>query len=111
MAGIKETKDQKVIRKLAGLKRVEWKKHALKRILERDISRQSVFNVLKSGEIIESYLQDNLLPAFLILGYDKQDPLHLVVALDQENRLLWIITVYRPTLEEWDAGFKIRRKK
>ena len=56
MAGNKETKDKKIIQKLAGIKSVEWKKHALKRLLERDISRQSV-------------------------------------------------------LEEWEAGFKIRRKK
>jgi uncharacterized protein DUF4258 len=111
LAGSKEGRDKKTIQRLAGLKRVEWKIHSLKRLFERDISRQSVFNVLKSGEIIETYQQENLLPAFLILGYDKKDPLHIVVALDQENRLLWIITVYKPTLEEWEAGFKIRRKK
>jgi hypothetical protein len=111
LAGTKETKDQKIIQRLAGLKSVEWKKHALKRLLERDIPRQSVFNVLKSGEIIETYRQENLLPAFLILGYDKKEPLHIVVALDPENNLLWIITVYRPTIEEWEAGFKTRRKK
>ena len=74
------------IQHLAKVRRIYWKKHALKRILERQIARTQVFTVLEHCEIIEMYLDARPLPSFLILGgYDEDKPLHVVVALDESN--------------------------
>ena len=99
------------IERLAQLRKIEWKKHALKRLFERGLRRQAVLNMLNRCEIIESYIQDKPLPSFLLLGYDDEEPLHVVLALDEANDLLWIITVYKPTLDEWKGGFKKRRNR
>lgn len=106
-----ETAFQGAIRRLAQRRRVEWKKHALKRLFERGLTRQAVFRVAEKCEIIEAYVQDKPLPSFLLLGSDGEEPLHVVAALDEENDLLWIITVYRPDPEEWEEGFRIRRSR
>jgi hypothetical protein len=79
-------------------------------LFERDLTRQAVFNALDKCVIIELYKQNKLLPSFLLLGYDGTEPLHIVVALDEEHDLLWIITVYKPTSDEWENEFKKRRK-
>jgi hypothetical protein len=35
---------------------IEWRRHALERMLERDISRAEVKMTLQNGEIIENYV-------------------------------------------------------
>jgi len=51
------------------------------------------------------------LPSALILGFTALGrPLHAVVALDQGSGILWIITLYEPTIEQWDEKFKKRRE-
>ncbi len=35
-------------------RRIEWKKHALKRLFERDVKRQDAFDAILSGEVIET---------------------------------------------------------
>jgi hypothetical protein len=37
-------------------------------------------------------------------------PIHGVVAIDEEEPMLWVITVYEPDLSEWEEGFEKRRK-
>ena len=99
------------IKNLAHWKKVEWKGHALKRLLERNIRRTEVFDVLKNCEIVETYLHDKPLPSFLLLGYHGKKALHVVVAVDEMEELLWVITVYEPSPEEWENDLKTRRKK
>jgi hypothetical protein len=44
------------------------------------------------------------------LGFTKaRRPIHAVLAVDEEDEMLWVITVYEPTLVEWRDGFKERR--
>jgi len=38
--------------------RIEWQRHAFERMMERNISRDTVREVLLSGEIIEDYPDD-----------------------------------------------------
>ena len=46
------------------------------------------------------------------MGYtQKQRPIHAVIAIDTEELMLWIITVYQPELDDWEAGFKKRKIK
>ena len=61
------------------------------------------------GEIIEAYFDIRPLPCCLILGFKmKNSPLHVVTAIDAEEQMLWVITVYRPSVEEWDATYRKR---
>ena len=99
------------IKGLAKGRRIEWKRHALKRLLERDIQRTEVFTVLETCEIVEAYLHDKPLPSFLLLGYYRQKALHVVVAIDEIDEILWVITVYEPSPDEWEEDLKTRRKK
>ncbi len=92
-------------------KRVEWKKHVLERMLERGISRNDVLTVLTKGQIIESYGNDRPFPSYLILGYVGEHPIHVVVAYDDKSETCYIITVYRPDLQYFDADYKTRKKR
>lgn len=102
-----------LIREYAGSHRIEWKRHALRRILERGIARADVFEALGHCEIVEEYSEDKPLPCFLVLGYTKNNrrPLHIVLAVDRIDTLLWVITVYEPSEDEWEMDLKTRRKR
>jgi hypothetical protein len=83
--------------------------HVRKRMKERNIKYDDIVHVIRTGEIIEQYEDNEPLPGALILGYINQStPLHLVVNLDEKNGV-WIITVYFPTLKRWEADYKIRK--
>lgn len=45
-----------------------WQRHALERMMERGISRNTVINVLLAGEVIEDYSDDKPFPSALFLG-------------------------------------------
>ncbi len=66
----------------------------------------------KVKKIIEEYPQDRPMRSFLTIGYTRtEEPLHIVIAVDNEDNMLWVITVYRPDPNEWESGFtrRIRR--
>lgn len=102
---------QRKIKGLIDLRKIKWKKHALKRMFERNIRRQDVFLALDVFEIIELHELKRPLQSCLVLGYYKKvKPLHIMVAVDELNDVLWIVTVYEPSLDEWSSDFKIRRE-
>jgi hypothetical protein len=74
--------------------RIIWRGHALKRMLERDISRNSVKVAPQDPRIIEEYPDDLPFPSFLMLGFYENTPLHVVCSIGQDD--LWIITAYIP---------------
>jgi len=78
-------------------------------MFQRDVNEVDVEHVVKSGEIIENYPDDQLYPSFLVLGYTDKRALHVVYAKD-ENDTIIVITVYEPTLEKWLEDLKTRRK-
>ena len=90
--------------------RLRWQKHALERMLERDIYRSDVISVLENGEIIEEYSEDYPFPSVLILGYKEKTPVHVVVGIDKNNEWCYIITVYKPDKEHFEPNFKTRRQ-
>jgi hypothetical protein len=60
--------------------------------------------------VVESYPKDRPLPSALLLGFTKaRRPIHAVSAVDEEDEMLWVITVYKPILVEWRDGFKERK--
>jgi len=99
------------IRDLAEKDRIAFKKHAVLRMHQRKILADEVREVLLRSEVVENYPRDRPFPSYLVLGYTKRGrPLHAVVAVDVEEPILWVITLYEPNLEEWQEGFKKRRK-
>ena len=90
--------------------RVEWQRHALERMAERDIRRSDALEVLLSGEWIEEYPEDRPFPSALFSGWVKRRPIHVVVAFDAGSDRAFIITVYEPDLEHFEPDFKTRRK-
>ncbi len=90
--------------------KVEFRVHALKRMFQRQISYAAVLQVLVSGTTIEHYPDDLPYPSRLVLGWWESRPIHVVVADDTEEGTRIVVTVYEPDLEEWEPGFRKRRK-
>ena len=95
---------------------IEYKVHCLKRMLERDITREDITSCILHGEIIEDYPldDDNIheasFPSCLILRVDtkKDNTIHVVVGYN--GKKIIIISAYRPDLEHWEPDYKTRRK-
>ncbi len=84
-----------------------WRKHAIRRSIERDVAEEEVVEVLLTGEIIEEYPEDKYGPSCLIYGRTQVGrPLHVQCSLPPT---VWLITVYEPDPKEWSSG-KIRKR-
>ncbi len=104
--------DADKVKELATKDKLAFKKHTVLRMSQRNISADAVKQTLQRCEIIEDYPEDRPLPSALVLGYTENNRvLHTVIALDEGEEMLWIITVYEPTLLEWEEGFKKRRNR
>ena len=90
---------------------VRFTRHAFERLFERAIPPDSVLRIMREGEVIASYPDDVPFPSALILGHEAGEPVHVVVARDEETRLCHIITVYRPDPAIWSDDFKTRRQR
>ena len=88
---------------------IEWQRHALERMMERGIRRSDALHVLLSGEAIEDYPDDKPFPSALFLGWIESRPIHVVAALDAANDCVFVLTVYEPDLEHFEADFRRRK--
>lgn len=96
---------------MASAERVALKKHCVLRMRERQISVDELKEALSRCELVEFYEEDYPFPSALVLGYTtSKRPLHAVVALDREGRMVWVVTLYEPDQAQWDDGFRNRRK-
>lgn len=99
------------IRDYASQQRIRFKKHALIRVIERNIRIIEVKQSLNNCTIIESYPNDLPLPSYLVAGFSEdRKVLHIVVALDSQEQYIWIITVYEPNRDKWDDSFTKRKR-
>lgn len=83
------------------------RKHAVHRMLQREIRMLDIENVVAEGEVIEEYPDDQPFPSRLILGWTQAGPLHVVTA--DEHETTYVITVYHPDPDQWDSAFRRRR--
>ena len=89
---------------------IVYRLHASKRMFEREISDDDVEFLLKNGRIIERYDDDYPLPSMLLNGFSKNKrPLHLVVAVNRDEKRLIIVTVYEPNSLKWSDDFSRRK--
>ena len=79
-------------------------------MFDRGIGKESVIEVIRTGDVIVSYPDDYPYPSFLMLGFKKTTPIHAVVAIDDTDGYCYVITVYLPKAEIWEAGFRERRE-
>jgi len=92
--------------------KILWSRHGITELLNEGWNRRAVEEAFKDAEVIEDYpalhrpLPDCLTLAWLTSG----EPLHAVVAMDEANDRLFIVTVYKPSLEEWEDDWQTRRK-
>lgn len=79
----------------------EFSRHALKRVVERNIGDQEIRQVGRQVNVIEDYPEDKYSPSCLLLGFTQTGrPLHIQVSL-AETELVKIITIYEPDPREW----------
>lgn len=83
--------------------------HAVSQMFKRDITTVDVRAVIENGEIITVYLYDKPFPSYLILGYIRERPIHIVVAKDDNLNKCIIVTAYEPGIDIWEPGFKIKK--
>lgn len=83
-----------------------FREHALDRMLEWDVDVSDVEAVLETGETIEEY-DDG---ARLVMGRAGIRPLHVVVRTELNTDEVFVITVYEPRAERWDARFMRRMR-
>jgi len=88
---------------------IQWQKHALQGMMERGISRAEVKKSIVSGMIIESYMDDKPHPSALIAYVGEDKAIHVVVAVDVEDKTCYIITAYIPDTSYFEDDFMTRR--
>ncbi len=55
--------NRQILRKAIENGQIKWQRHALERMTERGITRDSVKQILLEGEVIEEYINDKLYPS------------------------------------------------
>ena len=91
--------------------RLVFRVHAIQRMFQRKVSEEEVKQVVVAGETIETYPDDKPFPSRLMLGWIGSRPVHVVVADNAVAQEAIIITVYQPDAEEWETGFKRRKRR
>ena len=80
------------------------------RLKGRSIPRRAIIDSHDRYEIIEKYPEDKYFTSYLVRSEYQDNILHILFAIDVKADNIRIITAYRPTLDEWEDGFRIRRQ-
>lgn len=79
----------------------DFSRHALKRVVERNISELEIQDAGRKAKIIEDYPYDKYTPSCLLLGFTETGrPLHIQVSR-ADTEFVKIITIYEPDETEW----------
>ena len=89
-----------------------WSHHGIRELVSEGWTRAPVEVALQNCEVVEDYPASHRpLPDCLVLGWlGTGEPLHAVIAVDEANSRLFVVTVYRPSLEEWKDDWRTRKK-
>jgi len=89
-----------------------WSAEARRRRRERGISEEAGEIVVERGSIIEdTHRAGRTLPTRIYLDFIEGRPVHVVVAYDEASALGVVVTVYEPTPDRWEPGFRERRRQ
>ena len=90
-------------------KRVNVTQHAWQEMGNDGLSLDCILAATCNGRLIEGYPKDFPFPSGLVSGTGESgDPIHAVWALDEENSIAVLVTVYRPDPDRW-IDFEKRR--
>jgi hypothetical protein len=92
-------------------KKIRWSRHGITELVNEGWNRAWVEEALQDSEVIENYpMEHRPLPDCLVLGrLATGEPLHAVLALDVINDRLFVVTVYKPSLEDWKNDWRTRK--
>ena len=90
--------------------RVVFTGHALRRMFQRELGKDDIIEVLKAGECVAEYPEDQPYPSYLILGFAGSRPVHIIVARDVADETCYVVTAYVPDRSLWSDDFRTRRK-
>jgi hypothetical protein len=95
-----------------GARKILWSRHGITELVEERLGRGALENGLKQCEVIEDYpTLHRPLPDCLVLGWiTPPRPFHAVLAIDEANDRVLVVTVYRPSPEEWEDDCRTRRR-
>lgn len=91
--------------------KVRWTYHATMRLASRSFRSEILLKAAESLEIMESYPDDKYLPSYLLRGELEGAVFHAHIAADVEGDNVRVVTLYLPSVDEWDAEFRKRRTK
>jgi hypothetical protein len=84
-----------------------WTYHVNMRLERRHISRDDILHAVDSYEIVEAYPDDKYLPSYLVLAGAS---FHVLFAVDTGGDNVRVVTAYRPEENEWEPGFRKRKR-
>jgi hypothetical protein len=92
--------------------KIYWSRHAITALIDDGLSRIEVETALQSCEVIENYLAVHRpLPDCLVLGFrTDHSAIHAVIAVDEVNDRIFVITVYLPAKDRWLDDWRTRTK-
>ena len=79
-------------------------------MVERSLDKFIIEQAILSGKVIAEYPDDRPYPSCLSLYKTDDIVLHIVYSID-ENKNIFVITVYEPSIEEWNEDFRTRGNK
>jgi hypothetical protein len=83
--------------------------HASDRAVERGIASREIEEAIVTGEVIEDYPADKYGPSCLIMGLTEAGRvLHVQASYPPSVK---VITVYEPSLSEWEGDFVTRKTR
>lgn len=86
-----------------------FKNHAVLRMLERGISKVQIIDTIEQGIEIEDYPTDFPYPSKLIYNNVLEAPLHIVLALNQSESQIIIVTLYIPNEQHFEKDWTTRK--
>ncbi len=92
--------------------KILWSRHGIAELINEGWNRLLVEEGLQRCEIIEDYpALHRPLPDCLVMGWlATGEPFHAVIAVDEANDRLLIVTVYKPSPEEWEDDWRTRKR-
>ena len=90
--------------------RIVLSRHARQRLFERGVAVEAVTRIIEEGETILHYAEDKPYPSRLVLGYDGERPIHVLVADNAETNELIVVTAYEPSPEMWLPDWTHRKR-
>jgi len=79
--------------------------------LNEILKNEDIENLLTNGMIIEQYPDNYPLPSILLNGHTLNDePLHAVIAINELENKLIVVTAYKPNINKWTDNFSRRKK-